>query len=94
MYQAKLPILTNARCEQKFPNPNGVNSSKQICAGDDLGYIDFCENDSGAPLVVKGQNDGRWHLVGLASYGRYPCGNGGVYTRVSAYADWITSNFN
>ena len=31
---------------------------------------------------------GKWQLGGLTSWG-YGCGDGGVYTRVSLYYQWI-----
>ncbi len=50
---------------------------------------DSCEGDSGGPLA-------RWTaegpvIVGLVSWGAPTCAGGlaGVYTRISAYADWI-----
>lgn len=47
-----------------------------------------CKGDSGGPVVQDGV------LVGIVSWGKRECaGDGvpGVYTRVSAYADWIYS---
>ncbi len=41
-------------------------------------------------MVVRGP-EGRWHLVGLTSYGG-PCGTGGVYTRLSGFQNWILAN--
>lgn len=52
------------------------------------------KGDSGGPLVVKSRSDGRWHLVGLTSFGPNPCGEGGVYTRLSGFANWIISTMN
>ena len=51
------------------------------------------QGDSGGPLVAK-MCDGRWAQVGIVSYGE-GCAfkdSPGVYTRVSAYADWIDAN--
>ena len=57
-------------------------------------YYLWKQGDSGGPLVVKSQNDGRWHLVGLTSYGPNPCGEGGVYTRLSGFQNWIVQTMN
>merc|ERR1719342_1797642 len=48
---------------------------------------DSCQGDSGGPLVV--QEDGRWTIVGVVSYG---IGFAGVYARVNNYLDWINQN--
>ncbi|GGY46199.1 S1 family peptidase [Streptomyces tanashiensis] len=52
-----------------------------------------CFGDSGGPQLQKGRH-GRWELVGATSGpgapGGGPCSAGpGLYTDVSAYADWI-----
>lgn len=63
-----------------------------LCAGDVQGRIDSCQGDSGGPLTTRG----RQTLVGIVSWGR-DCGSvkyPGVYTRVSAFADWIKRQTN
>ena len=94
LYRARLPVLNDARCRQKYSSQYSIDSYTQLCGGESFGNVDFCEYDNGSPLVVQGANDGRWHLVGLASFGYNPCGNGGVYTRVSAFTSFISSYLN
>ena len=44
--------------------------------------------------MFKDTEDNKWYLVGITSYG-IGCGKlTGVYTRVSAYYDWIQENIN
>ncbi|MBZ6067344.1 S1 family peptidase [Aeromonas schubertii] len=55
-----------------------------IFAGKTVGQ-DSCKGDSGGPLVYNGE------LVGITSYGAFPCASGsaGAYTYAPALADWI-----
>lgn len=47
------------------------------------------QGDSGGPFtVVDSTNGGRHTLAGIVSWG-IGCGNGGVYTRSSAYRSWV-----
>lgn len=54
---------------------------------------DSCKGDSGGPAYVY--VDGRFELAGATSRGTRSagrmCGDGGVYTKVPAYRDWIVS---
>jgi hypothetical protein len=63
---------------------------RTICAGSSRAGEDSCQGDSGGPLF-RGDGDAT-RLVGLVSFGR-GCGHAnvpGVYTRVSAFAAFIT----
>ncbi|XP_069947152.1 hypodermin-B-like [Cherax quadricarinatus] len=65
---------------------------RMLCAGEEDGGKDTCLGDSGGPLTVM--KDFRHILVGITSFG-VGCGipgSPGVYTRVSAYLEWITAN--
>lgn len=66
-----------------------VDAATMLCAGYETGGKDSCQGDSGGPLFFK--QEGKFVLQGIVSWGafcalpHYP----GVYTRVSAYIDWI-----
>lgn len=75
----------------------GKNWSTQICAGDRerKGGKDTCQGDSGGPLYVMDMVGGKakYVLAGITSFGigcasaEYP----GIYTRVSAFLNWISA---
>ena len=49
------------------------------------------QGDSGGPLIYQDRMSGRFQLYGITSWGD-GCGEKGkpgVYTRVSAFSDWI-----
>jgi len=63
----------------------------EVCAGGEAGK-DTCEGDGGSPLVCQAVS-GRWHVVGLVSWG-IGCGEEGlpaIYTNVFHYIDFIYS---
>ena len=83
-----LPIIDNATCAAVYSS--GEITSGQVCAGYEQGTMDSCQGDSGGPLVVPGGPTG-WTQIGVVSWGA-GCAQPrayGVYTRVSAYIDWI-----
>ncbi|XP_041479083.1 uncharacterized protein LOC121426747 isoform X3 [Lytechinus variegatus] len=83
-----LGIIDNDECDQMY----GDIIPSKICAGYKTGGYDSCNGDSGGPLACEG-DDGRWHLIGITSYGNLGCGDPGfpgVYTRVSSFLDFIS----
>ena len=88
LLEANVPYVDSADCNAATAY-NGRIKPGMICAGYREGGIDSCQGDSGGPLVWR-TPDGPI-LVGVVSFGegcarklRY-----GIYTRVSAYRDWI-----
>ena len=49
------------------------------------------QGDSGGPMILL--RHGRWHIVGLISWG-FSCAGLGVYTKISYYSAWISSIIN
>ncbi|XP_069992946.1 trypsin-1-like [Penaeus vannamei] len=89
LQEVELDIITIDECQQRDSLPPDTNSV--VCAL--TLNKDTCQGDSGGPLVAK-LCDGTWAQIGIVSYG-FQCavpGKPGVYTRVSAFASWISEN--
>jgi secreted trypsin-like serine protease len=89
-----------AKASKKYKDIWYFNSTTQFCAGDVTGQKDTCHGDSGGPGMVLNlhpvSGKWRWFQVGVVSWG-YGCaqkGEGGYYTKVSAYVDWIDKIIN
>jgi hypothetical protein len=88
--QVQLPLVSLEECQKAYDNRGGVIDYRTVCAGLREGGKDSCSGDSGGPLVVRNP-DGGFLQVGIVSWGRR-CGMAnffGVYTRVSAFNDWM-----
>lgn len=89
--EVALPVVSNLDC---FPHYRETFDSRfAFCAGGTrVGGQDSCQGDSGGPILVS--RDGANVVAGLVSHGN-GCGRSGVpgvYTRVAAFTDWITSH--
>lgn len=69
----------------------GADPATEIVAGAPFLDRDSCNGDSGGPAYAW--IDRRWQLVGVTSRATAtrlrPCGDGGIYTRPQAFADWL-----
>jgi len=80
-----LKTISVSECKKQHPLFPTVNES-QVCTLTQKGE-GACHGDSGGPLVSNGKQ------IGVVSWGT-PCAKGkpDVFTRVSAFGDWIQKN--
>jgi secreted trypsin-like serine protease len=95
LQKVELPIVSNETCQATYKNDYQILDS-MMCAGFEEGKKDTCQNDSGGPLVLFKEN--QWQQVGIVSFGGHNSEDApkcagpdayGVYTRVSAFIDFI-----
>ncbi|XP_030918793.1 chymotrypsin-C-like [Geospiza fortis] len=90
LQQALLPVVDYETCSKRDWWGSLVLET-MVCAGGD-GVVSGCNGDSGGPLNCQ-RDDGIWEVEGIVSFGsglgcnvaKKPT----VFTRVSAYIDWI-----
>jgi hypothetical protein len=93
---ATVPAVKNEVCREAYRHSKAAVGPQQICAGLRWGAEDTCEGDSGGPLVLLVPSTHCPMQVGVVSWG-IGCGEPnayGVYSRVSAYEDWIRQKTN
>lgn len=95
LLQARLPLVTQERCQEAYGNSTGYQISyKQLCAGGQ-NNVNFCVGDNGGPQQTPGIYGNKVVRIiqhGIISYGLTHCGIGDVpivSTRVAYYTDWI-----
>ncbi|XP_027421130.1 chymotrypsin-C [Bos indicus x Bos taurus] len=90
LQQGLQPVVDYATCSQRDWWGTTVKET-MVCAGGD-GVISACNGDSGGPLNCQAEN-GNWDVRGIVSFGSGLSCNTfkkpTVFTRVSAYIDWI-----
>ncbi|KAL2296603.1 hypothetical protein Nmel_015925 [Mimus melanotis] len=90
LQQALLPVVDYETCS-KWDWWGSLVRNTMVCAGGD-GVVSGCNGDSGGPLNCQ-REDGVWEVEGIVSFGSgLKCNmikKPTVFTRVSAYIDWI-----
>jgi len=95
--KVSVPGVSKEKCNTKYSQYRLTLGAGQLCAGG-INGSDSCRGDSGGPLMTRDINNPTgpyWYCAGIVSFGPSPCGKEGwpgVYTRVSAYTDWISQN--
>lgn len=91
LQQVMVPIIGQASCQNMYQTQETILAD-MICAGYQAGGKDSCQGDSGGPLMCRMTNN-TWVQAGVVSFG-LGCAQPnqpGVYARVSAFSDFITS---
>ncbi|XP_062335825.1 serine protease 33 [Osmerus eperlanus] len=97
LQQVKVPIIEQNSCNSMYKVQSYYSETvdilpDMICAGFKDGGKDSCQGDSGGPLVCPAGNR-TWVQAGVVSFG-LGCAQPnrpGVYTKVSAFTDFIKS---
>ncbi|KAE8603575.1 hypothetical protein XENTR_v10014377 [Xenopus tropicalis] len=92
--EARVPVLSQEACRSTLGK--NMLTSTMFCAGYLNGGIDSCQGDSGGPLTCQDPISKQYVLYGITSWGD-GCGERGkpgVYTRVTAFTDWISHQMN
>ncbi|NXD38533.1 PRS56 protease, partial [Copsychus sechellarum] len=88
--EAQVPLLSQETCRGALGKD--LLTSAMFCAGYLSGGIDSCQGDSGGPLACEDPTSHHFVLYGITSWGD-GCGERGkpgVYTRVTAFRDWLS----
>ncbi len=86
--QGQIPLVPHDTCKKSYNEYCVTNRMR--CAGYAEGGVDSCHGDSGGPLVC--QLNGKWHVMGVVSWGDENCGKKGrygVYADVMILKSWI-----
>ncbi|CAD1469910.1 unnamed protein product, partial [Heterotrigona itama] len=92
LLEVQLPVVSNEACNEAYSKFKSTEiDNRVICAGFAMGGKDACQGDSGGPLMLPQKYT--FYQIGVVSYG-YKCaepGYPGVYSRVTAFLDFIIS---
>ncbi|XP_033857193.3 acrosin-like [Acipenser ruthenus] len=92
LQQAQVGSIPLSTCNQKGWY-GGFLTDNMKCAGFEEGGVDTCQGDSGGPLQCFNEEDDRFYLSGITSFGS-GCARAklpGVYVRTARYVGWLRS---
>lgn len=87
--EVSVPVVDDGVCVTELASAGAATTvipATMICAGGD--GVDTCTYDSGGPLFGV-DAAGRYVQLGITSWGQGCAVTPGVYTEVSAFADWL-----
>uniref|UniRef100_A0A8C8DCI3 Acrosin n=1 Tax=Oncorhynchus tshawytscha TaxID=74940 RepID=A0A8C8DCI3_ONCTS len=90
LQEAEVELFEQNTCNQ-IDWYNGYIKNGMICAGFETGGVDTCQGDSGGPLQCFSEDQEKFYIVGVTSFGD-ACGlpkRPGVYTMASKYSAWL-----
>ncbi|XP_073327308.1 transmembrane protease serine 11D [Pagrus major] len=93
LQEAEVELIDRRKCNL-LSWYGGRITENMICAGLESGARDSCQGDSGGPLQCYSEDEERFYLIGVTSFGD-KCGvprRPGVYARTSRFADWLKTN--
>ncbi|XP_045911558.1 transmembrane protease serine 11D [Micropterus dolomieu] len=93
LQEAEVELIGRRTCNL-FTWYDGLITDNMICAGLESGAADTCQGDSGGPLQCYSEDEERFYVVGVTSFGD-KCGlphRPGVYARTSRFAGWLKTS--
>lgn len=92
LHAASMELIDYQKCEEALGGAGATPLiTSNLCTGPLEGGVSTCNGDSGGPLV-KTNAEGHSTLIGIVSWGFYPCGGPNtpsIYVSVSSYTKWI-----
>jgi len=91
LQELQTTVISRSECEYNFSRYGWKIYNSHICFKSRVSQATACHGDSGGPAVCK--RYGQWVLVGLTSGGSPYCDlPANIYTRISSFRSWISSN--
>lgn len=93
LHEVELTMFNRSMCNKPWWYAN-LLTDRMMCAGDLAGGRGTCTGDSGGPLACVDESLSTWTLYGLTSWAKVPCAGPDsptVFTRISAFVQWINS---
>ncbi|KER21057.1 hypothetical protein T265_15173 [Opisthorchis viverrini] len=84
-----LRVVSHDACTEMYNHGAGLNEHHEFCAGYYQSNVGICAGDSGGGLIQMYERQVVVVGVASATHARQPQSYPGLFTRVSAFTDWI-----